>query len=764
MIKSFLWTVFLAFGLQASWGFALLGPLPGYAGLPSPYGDEWETQPIDYGFGDVGGPKNLGEEYRRNTPVLYYACDANFLDYFGSNGMAAVESACAILNGLTNVDSYSPDLSEFPLNSQSVNYTAQSLGLSDLKSWVMALLLEQLGLAEPERYTWTLHTRYQLPVGTCPFNIEYLVVQRNFNYMPTAPNQMQYSSYVNDTLYSYYIQEYCQPPNPLSLTIPFSVDPMADTFTAVAGLLDGLSSGGFYTGLTRDDVGGLRYLLSTNNANTESTAPGSVLTSSSSGTTNYGPSYVLTTSNYTAFALAALTNDPATLANLFPGLVVSSSLTNWVTVPVPNVVATYVPNGSYGNPPSLVVTTNGWTTNIVEEYVDTFANLTVLTNGFQTNSGAQLMTIKVTPNGSYGNGVVTNTSFQPITLANVPSGNYYIMTNPCGVNFVSPQPPGFPVASVVATTNLIVTASNSAGYFYSQSIVSYATNLSFIVQPLICASGGTIGTSNAVGLYQGVGRIQFVWAPYDSLIGQTWQPITNNYTMTVIGNSQSQRQTFQRYLTGPDIIFSAQDEAAPNPPSVNVNVGGVDRNAQFDVTHILPNLAGPGTIIATPPAVISFDKVGDIYLNSWANLVTNQFLIGPDEFTQSGDLLAFGSFDSSTNDPVVYPNGTSIQNLENELTVQLSIAPSLSGLTLLNGTNGQPYTATTITATGGAFNPPFTWSAAGLPPGLTLTTTNSVGTISGTPTQSGTFDFTLQLSDVLTPPRTVAWPVVITIK
>ena len=38
-------------------------------------------------------PKNIGEEYRRNTPVMYYTFDANFLDYFGSNGVAAVDSA-----------------------------------------------------------------------------------------------------------------------------------------------------------------------------------------------------------------------------------------------------------------------------------------------------------------------------------------------------------------------------------------------------------------------------------------------------------------------------------------------------------------------------------------------------------------------------------------------------------------------------------------------------------------------------------------------
>jgi hypothetical protein len=34
----------------------------------------------------LGGPMNLGEEYRWNMPTLYYAVDQSFLDYFGSNG------------------------------------------------------------------------------------------------------------------------------------------------------------------------------------------------------------------------------------------------------------------------------------------------------------------------------------------------------------------------------------------------------------------------------------------------------------------------------------------------------------------------------------------------------------------------------------------------------------------------------------------------------------------------------------------------------
>src|SRR5256885_7537947 len=46
---------------------------------------------------------------------------------------SAIDQAFAVLNALTNVSSYSSDLSEFPLEAQTENYEASTLGL-DRKS------------------------------------------------------------------------------------------------------------------------------------------------------------------------------------------------------------------------------------------------------------------------------------------------------------------------------------------------------------------------------------------------------------------------------------------------------------------------------------------------------------------------------------------------------------------------------------------------------------------------------------------------------
>ena len=61
-------------------------------------------------------------------------------------------------------------------------------------------------------------------------------------------------------------------------------------------------------------------------------------------------------------------------------------------------------------------------------------------------------------------------------------------------------------------------------------------------------------------------------------------------------------------------------------------------------------------------------------------------------------------------------------------------------------------------ATGGLLSSSLSWSAAGLPNGLTL---SSGGLLSGTPTLAGTYDFTITLTDAS---QTVQWAYTITIQ
>lgn len=275
----------IAGAVNSASAFSLLGPF-----------DTWQIAAINYNpvGNDIGGPMNLGEEYRWNVKTITYGFDSSFMNYFGAQGTAAVMQAIAILNNLPAMSQLSTNLVEFPLDTRRQNYQASALGLNDLKSTALSLLLEEMGLASPERYVWTLRSRL---VFSNPSYTNYVVIKRNFDPITLTP-----SSYVNGTLYSYYIYEYTLFPSGHATDArEFRIDPLAFTFTAVVSAADGywgggLNAGDYFTGLTRDDVGGLRYLYGSSgrwaNYNVENLIPGTTgsgSTSSSGGGSPWTP-------------------------------------------------------------------------------------------------------------------------------------------------------------------------------------------------------------------------------------------------------------------------------------------------------------------------------------------------------------------------------------------------------------------------------------------------------------------------------------------
>jgi hypothetical protein len=194
------------------------------------------------------------------VPVLTYAFDQSFLDYFGSGGVAAVESAIGILNSLPPVSQANP--TNYPPNSSYVSLRAQAEGLFDLKSQALALLLEQLGLATPTRFTYCVRD-FVVFNGVPEVN----VIQRNYDAYTSYP-----SAQVNDVLYNYSLVFSGGTPPTFADAVEYPVNPESSPFPAVADAA--LTAGVLYTNLTRDDVAGLRYLLHTNNLNPETLLPG----------------------------------------------------------------------------------------------------------------------------------------------------------------------------------------------------------------------------------------------------------------------------------------------------------------------------------------------------------------------------------------------------------------------------------------------------------------------------------------------------------
>lgn len=234
--------------------FAMMGPFA-----------EWMVPRIGYnppiGGVDFGGPMNLGEKYRWNIPTVYYAYDSSFLQYFGVQGTNAIEQAIAILNAVPPASQMSSNLTEFPLSVRRENYEASALNLMDLKSFTLAELLLHLGLAAPERATWTLRSRVEL---TAPPRVNYTVIRRNFDPVTLNP-----SSFVNGVLYTYVIQEFVDPD--FADATELQVDPLAVDSSSVAGMANDIVSsrilapGQYVTGITRDDAGGLRHIYGKSN-------------------------------------------------------------------------------------------------------------------------------------------------------------------------------------------------------------------------------------------------------------------------------------------------------------------------------------------------------------------------------------------------------------------------------------------------------------------------------------------------------------------
>lgn len=194
---------------------------------------------------------NLGEGYRWNIPVITYGFERSFLDYFGSNGVAAVEAAFQILNHLPPAAQM--NLDNFPFEVWRLNHQAEALKLVDLKSQALVLSLEQLGLYDPERHTFCV--RDFQPVGNAYL---FYVVRRNFDPLTAQP-----SSYVNQTLFSYAIVQSTPAPSPTIQfcdAVEFPVDPLAIQDTTAAGQPPNVGS--YVTNLSRDDLGGLRCLIS----------------------------------------------------------------------------------------------------------------------------------------------------------------------------------------------------------------------------------------------------------------------------------------------------------------------------------------------------------------------------------------------------------------------------------------------------------------------------------------------------------------------
>jgi len=318
------------------------------------------------------------------------------------------------------------------------------------------------------------------------------------------------------------------------------------------------------------------------------------------------------------------------------------------------------------------------------------------------------------------------------------NGDFYILpAGQCGPDVILNG--GNPaLATLTSVTNVlpvvILANTGTIPQFFVFNEVTTFTNFTYLVNLVNCGT-------NTVAVRQGIEHLTFIRRDFDPLLGTTWDPITNFYHLTAVTNVPIV-QTLRRIVTQPDILFTTGDLLAG--PEVMLAFNEFTRSTP-NFNSVATGQPGPGTI--APGVVFTFNDVGPFFENGgpYFKAIGGVFGAGGTPDTNSLQSFQWGSFDGSTNAPILYPSSASLADLEAELYFQV-ITPS----PLPAGKVGNAYGSVQLEATGATqFLPPkspYLWNTnvPGLTPGLTLSAT---GILSGTPTTVGTNQFTVQVTD-----------------
>ena len=646
---------------------------------------------------------NLGEEYRWNSPVITYTYDESFLNYFGSNGVVAIEKAMGILNAIppasTIATNYPPasasenNLWNYPVRPDRFHPRAYNDRILDIKSYALAELFGFMGLGNPE------DSAFQLEFGA--------VTLRNWDPISYGP-----SKYVNGTLLSWVV---------LGATNaqPFPIDVTKPIIT-LAGTTDHrvprLDEGKYLVAPTRDDIGGYRYLYRKDNFNVEPLPPFTyqVMTNEPNLTNP-----AIFSIDLRWFCKESRTNTPAsfrqfvatnqwwgsvvTNLNIPPLLILRTNVAwemGWTTNVTPYL--TNFPWTPIGQPATLVYVTNKYRT-FQPSYDYIFGN--VITNIHVPASESEVLyrsweVVPKAPLWSVIGAVPTTTNYTTTVLNDdCPHGEIIILpaTNVAGYHFTDMQ---FEVVNTL--TNLLTGTNNLAnpgGALPGQggglgaggaAITNFvgvmedevwqSTNHAYLAFPIVLQTNTM--------LLGGIDKIRYVRMQGDSLVTTNYsanrflpdyrfpslekqtftyiipnsvQAATNaalpsfEYEVDYVTEGVRKTGTFIKFFTRPDILFSAMN-APPTVTSTNVPPAAIDNNAINGLQTL--GLNGPGVIQASGNMVIGFNKIG-IHWNLDPTFFRNE------ENQEPGWI--WGHYDGSMGEPMVFPDSQTIRDLERQI-------------------------------------------------------------------------------------------------
>ncbi len=233
--------------------------------------------------------------------------------------------------------------------------------------------------------------------------------------------------------------------------------------------------------------------------------------------------------------------------------------------------------------------------------------------------------------------------------------------------------------------------------------------------------------------------------------------VTFNTTLNVSGGTAPYSFSISWGALPPGLSFNTKTGVISGQPTAvgTYNFGIHVTDSSDDGTahaFVITVAAEPAVVVSVTPATITVTSGASTQFTA---MVTNTSNLAVTWTASSGTISSAGLYRA----PTVSANttatvmATSVADPTKSATASVTITPppvSITTTSLLNATAGTTY-SNSLTATGGTL--PFTWtlSSGSLPSGIAV---QSAGSISGNTSQSGTFNFTVEVTDSSSPRQT----------